>query len=63
MLKLNQTIQLELNILTENFDVNDLIELNRKINKAITPKLFYQQFDEIQRSVLDKVLGNRWLPK
>jgi len=32
MLKLNQTIHLELNILTENVDVNDLIELNRKIN-------------------------------
>jgi len=63
MLKLNQTIQLELNILTENVDVNDLIELNRKINKTITPKLFYQQFEEIQRSVLDKILGNRWLPQ
>lgn len=63
MLKLNQTIQLELNILTENFDVNDLIDLNRKINKAITPKLFYQQFDEIQRYILDKILGNRWLPQ
>ena len=49
MLKLNQTIQLELNILTENIDVNDLIELSRKINRAITPKLFYQQFEEIQR--------------
>ena len=45
MLKLNQTIQLELNILTENIDVNDLIELNKKINKAITPNLFHQQFD------------------
>lgn len=63
MLKLNQTIQLELNILTENVDVNDLIELNRKINRAITPKLFYQQFEEVQRSVLDKVLGDRWLPQ
>ena len=63
MLKLNQTIQLELNISTENVDVNDLIELNRKINKAITPKLFYQQFEEIQRSGLDKILGNRWSPQ
>ena len=63
MLKLNQTIQLELNIQSENIDVNDLIELNRKINKAITLKLFYQQFEEIQRFKLDKVLGKRWLPQ
>jgi len=63
MLKLNQTIQLKLNIQSENVDVNDLIELNRKINKSITPKLFYQQFEEIQRFELDKVLGRRWLPQ
>ena len=63
MLKLNQTVHLELNIQSENVDVNDLIELNRKINKAITPKLFYQQFEEIQRFELDKVLGKRWLPQ
>ena len=63
MLKLNQKIQLEINIQTENVDVNDLIELNRKINKAITPKLFYQQFEEIQRFELDKALGKKWLPQ